>query len=432
MFERIGHYLRDTLWNFPLSEERGMRHFGLKWLRISYLALRGFYQNKCSASASSLTYYTIMSIVPLLAMALAIARGFGYHEKLKDELLDRFPDQTIAFTELFKYADTFLEQAKGGVIAGVGLGLLFLTVALLLSNLEVILNQIWGVKKHRSWKRILSDYFALMLITPIFFVIASSTTVFVVQYMEIGIRALPIGGWAIGWLLFLVNLTPYCLFAILFAFIYLLMPNTQVHFRSASIAGLFAGSLYLVVQWGYIYFQIGVNRYGAIYGSMAALPLFLVWIQISWFILLLGAELSCAHQTVADHEFEGCWEGMSLYFKRLISLWILHLAVKKGYLTLEILTKGFQIPVILSKPILEELVDCHLLHPARGGYVPSHNTGEMKIAECIEALESKGKDQFSFISSKALAPFEKALADFKKTIENSPTNLRMSHVPDSF
>jgi membrane protein len=431
MIEKIKHYFCETLWNFPLSQERGFRRFWVKWLRIGYLAARGFYQDKCSLSASSLTYYTIMSIVPVIAMAFAIARGFGYHDILRMELLERFPDQNTALVEIFKYADSFLEQARGGVIAGVGLVILFLTVALLLSSLEGILNHIWGVKYLRPWRRIFSDYFGLMLIGPILFVVASSMAVFTVEYLDIGIRSLPISGWAISWLLFLVNLVPYGLFWLLFTFLYLVMPNTQVHFRSAALAGLFTACLYVLVQWAYIVFQIGVNRYGAIYGSMAALPLFLIWIQVSWFLLLFGAEISCAHQTLGEHEYEGFAERMSYSFKRLLSLWIVHLAIKKGYLSLETLTKGYQIPIALSKQLLQELTDCELLHEARGGYVPAHHTFEMKISDCINALETRGENQFPLIDSKSLAAFENALDQFRKAIESSPANIRISHVPHS-
>ncbi len=431
MLEQMKHYFRDTLWNFPLNKEKGLRYFGLKWLRITYLAVRGFFQDKCSLSASSLTYYTVMSIVPVLAMAVAVARGFGYNDKLRAELLQRFADQDAAFIQLFGYADKVLDEARGGVIAMIGLVILFLTVALLLSSLESILNHIWGAKKLRSWRRILSDYFALMLIAPLFFVIASSMAVFVVENLEAGIRILPLSGWMISWLLFLVNLVPYGLFWILFSFIYLFMPNTQVKFSSALLAGLFAGCLYLLVQWGYIYFQIGVNRYGAIYGSMAALPLFLLWIQVSWFILLFGAEVACAHQTVHEHEFEVYVGRLSHNYKRLVSLWITHLAIKKGCLSLDMLTKGYQIPAALSQPILQELVDCHILYESKNGYIPSYQTLEMKVSECIEALELKGENHFPFIDSKEIAAFEKVLDDFRNAIEITPANIRLSHVPYS-
>lgn len=431
MLDKINYFFCETLWNFSLNEKKGIRRFVYKWLRVFYLSARGFYNDDCASNASSLTYYTLMSIVPALAMAFAVARGFGYDEILKSELLQRFPDQNTAWVELFGYADTILNQAKGGVIAGVGLLILFLTVALTLSSLESFLNRIWGVTRLRSWGRIFTDYFALMLIAPIIFVIASSMAVFVVENLEIGIRILPVSGWAISWLLFLVNLIPYCLFWLLFTLLYLIMPNIQVQFRSAALAGLFAGCLYMVAQWGYIYFQVGVTRYGAIYGSMAALPLFLVWIQVSWFIFLFGAEISCAHQTFLNHEFEGKIGRLSHNFKRLISLWITHLCIKKGFVTLEMLTQVYQIPVALCKPALQELVDCHILHEARGGYIPDHKTVEMKISDCIEILELRGENNFPVINSKSIASFERALNDFRKAIESTPANVRLSHVPNS-
>ncbi len=366
-----------------------------------------------------------MSIVPVLAMALAIARGFGYSELLRQELFNRFQDQNEALTQIFQYADNFLDQAKSGIIAGFGFALLFLTVILLLRNLEGILNGIWGVKKLRSWRRVLTDYFAVVLIAPVIFVIASSVSVFVVDILEKGIRLLPASLWAISWLLFLVHLVPYCLFALFFTFLYLFMPNTKVHFASALLGGVIAGCLYTAVQWGYIYFQVGVSRYGAVYGSMAALPLFLVWLQLSWFIVLFGAEVSCAHQTMDEHEFEVKAGRISYSFKRLLTLWILHLALK-GFLTRERLVKHYQVPSVLATPILQELVACHLLHETRGGYVAGHHVQNLKISEVIAILEERGENAFPFIEARSLAPFERALRAFCKMIESSPENIQLS------
>src|SRR5579872_2827647 len=109
--EKIKNYFREELWNFPLSQEKGWRRFKFKWLRIAYLSAKGFYQDNCATNASSLTYYTLMSIVPVIAMFFAIARGFGYHENLRQSLLQRFEDQSAALVAIFDYADKFLEQA---------------------------------------------------------------------------------------------------------------------------------------------------------------------------------------------------------------------------------------------------------------------------------------------------------------------------------
>jgi membrane protein len=431
MLEKIKQYFVYGLWDFPLSQEKGIRHFWIKWLRIAYLSARGFVQDKCSLSASSLTYYTLMSIVPILAMAFAIARGFGYHEVLKNQILTRFENQNIPLIEAFKYAEAFLVEARGGVIAGFGLALLFLTVILLLKTLEEILNAIWKVNRHRSLRRMLGDYFALMLIAPILFIIANSTAIFVVNRLENIIQLMALPTPAMKWLFFLVNLIPYFLFWMFFTFIYHFIPNTKVHFASASVAGFFTGCAYVVVQLIYFFFQIGVNRYGAIYGSMAALPLFLVWIQMSWFLLLFGAEISYAHQTLEEHEFEAKADRVSYSFKRLITLWIVHLALTKKFLTLDLLVKRYQIPARLVNPILDQLVVCEILHEARGGYIPDISAREMRISDVINTLESKGENEFPFIEANALAPFEKALLSFSKQIESSSQNIRLGHVSNT-
>ncbi|MES2272652.1 MAG: YhjD/YihY/BrkB family envelope integrity protein, partial [Chlamydiota bacterium] len=200
--------------------------------------------------------------------------------------------------------------------------------------------------------------------------------------------------------------------------------------------GLFAGCLYVILQWGYIYFQIGVNRFGAIYGSMAALPLFLIWLQLSWFLLLFGAEISHAHQTLADHEFEESASQVSFSFKRIVSLWIVHLTVnrflkREAPLSLELLTKFYQLPRALVIPLLKELVDCHLLVEVKGGYIPGRPIEELRISDVFDALESRGISDFPFIHSRQLAPFADLMDQFREQIEKSPLNILVHHVPHS-
>lgn len=430
MVERIKRYFSHDLWNFSLRKERGVRYFYLKWLRIICLTGRGFMRDQCSLSASSLTYYTLMSIVPILAMAFAVTRSFGFREVFQTAILKRFQDQHEALLQVFRYAEAFLEEARGGVIAGIGSSLLLMTVILLLSNLERIFNRIWGVKKLRSWKRILTDYFAMVLIGPIFFVAGNSTSVFVVDRLETAIRVFAGQSWVSSWLLFFANLIPYSLFWALFTLIYLLIPNTKVQGSSACVGALFASSLYLLVQWVYLYFQITLGRHSAIYGSMAALPLFLIWVQLSWFIVLFGAEIHCAHQTVEEHEFEGSVSQMSDRFKRLMSLWVLHLALRKGSLTKKVLVQEYHIPPAMALPILEELAEGHLLYETRRGYVPSHEAFVLKISEVLDLLEKKGESDFPFMQPESLEPFAKVLEDFRKSVETSPQNIRLAHVSD--
>ncbi|MBX7065658.1 MAG: YihY family inner membrane protein [Parachlamydiales bacterium] len=430
MIEKIKHYFLETLWNFSIYEKTGKKQFFYKWTRILFLSVRGFVEDQCSLRASSLTYYTIMSMVPVMALAFAVAKGFGLYQHFRVQILQQFPEHEVIFTELFKYADILLDQTRGSFIAGFGVILLIITAILMLSSLEGILNHIWGVNNLRTWWRIFTDYLAIMIFAPIFFIIANTMAVIVEERLSQIIHSFPISQTAISWLLFLVHLLPYCLFWILFTFIYFFIPNIKVHFRSAFLAGVIGGTAYLILQWGYIYFQVGVSRYGAIYGSMAAVPLFLVWLQLSWALLLFGVEISYAHQMAEEYEYERPIGRMSARMKKIISLWIAYLAVQEGFLSIEALAKHHKIPKGLSKQILQELADAKILAKGKNGYIPTERLFEMRLSDCLEALEMQGEDRFPFIKPDAF--FQKALVEFQKTIQTHPQNVRLKDVPHPF
>ena len=433
MYQRIRRYLVEELWNFPLSKETGRRHFFLKSLRISVLAIRDFFQDQCMLHASSLTYYTIMATVPILALSFAIARGFGFHDFLRERILLHFEQNHDVLLQILSFVDNMIDQAKGGVIAGMGIILLFWSITQLLSSLESTMNQIWKVKKFRSWRRIFSDYFALMLIGPCLFFISMSASVLFVNKADQGIEALHLGIFLSGTLLFIAQLVPYCLFWFLFTFIYIFMPNKKVPFSSAFLGGVVGGTIYLIVQLGYIYFQAGFNKIGAIYGSFAAFPLFLIWVQVSWFVLLLGAEVSHAHQTLDMHEFEEQSKRASFSYKRLLSLWIVHLAISKfvkgeSLLTRESVVIRYQIPYALAAPIVEDLISGGIFLDTPQGLLPAKPVEQLRIYDVISALETKGGAEFPFIDATSLAPFERALDSFRRQLETSSDNKLIYHL----
>jgi membrane protein len=198
-----------------------------------------------------------------------------------------------------------------------------------------------------------------------------------------------------------------------------------------------AGTLYFLVQWGYIYFQVGLNRYGAIYGSFAALPLFLIWVQVSWFLLLFGAEVSYAHQTLDTHEFESAAETASPNVRRLVSLWILHLAVKqfrekRSAMTFTWLIRHSRIPVALAEPILAMLCEAGLLIEMREkrSYLPGRSIDQLRISDVTLAIESRGTplSELPFFRAKELGSFEKALSVFQDLIEKSDENRFLAEI----
>lgn len=265
------------------------------WRRVAKVlmdAARGFIEDDCYSKASALTFYTLLSIVPVLAVIFGIAKGFGFENALEVEISHRFYEQRELTDKLIEFAYSWLQSVKGGVIAGFGIFVLLWSVFGLLNNIESNLNSIWKIRIGRPYSRKISDYLATMIICPIFLVTSSSLTVFLSTHLTHTAQHYGVAEVVSPVLVFLLKLFPFFLSWMLFTFIYLFMPNTKVYLRSGIIAGVLAGTAFQLWQWIYIRFQIGVASYGAIYGSFAALPLFLIWLQISWLILLAGAEVA--------------------------------------------------------------------------------------------------------------------------------------------
>lgn len=262
-----------------------------RMLRVLYDSTRGFLEDDCYSKASALTFYSLLSIVPILAVLFGIAKGFGLEHTLEFEISERFGEQRELMDKLIEFAYLWLQTVKGGIIAGFGVFVLFWSGLGLLSSIETTLNAIWKMPISRSISRRISDYLATMVICPFFLIISSSITVMLSHLAQaseshVFVEVIhPI-------LLFLLKIFPFILSAMLFTFVYFFLPNTKVYMRSAVIAGIIAGTAFQLLQWVYIKFQFGASSYGAIYGSFAALPLFLIWLQISWLILLAGAELA--------------------------------------------------------------------------------------------------------------------------------------------
>ena len=413
MLKKIKSYFSEGLWNFFLSEKTGLRAFLIKWIRIVYLAGKGFLKDKCGLSAAFLTYYSLMALVPYLAMTVALASVLGIQEMVKEELLRYFQSHAEVLSELFHFAERSIQEAKRGVVTAVSSAVLLFSALILVNSIEEALNQVWGVQKLRSWKRQLTDYFAFLLIFPPFFVFSSLFGLFLERNL---------GSW----------LPALFFFWLLFSFVYFFLPNTKVMIRSACIAGFITATLFLIVQWGYFHFQQKITNLNVIYGTMAALPLFLIWMKLNWLFFLLGGEISYAYQMQPAYEFEKHVEKMSHRLRRLSALWILNIAIKKQGIHREELVQNFQLPVALVERILHDLVASNLVEERVEGHFPKDFVHQMKISEIIEQLDFQGVDFFPFLSNARLQPFEATLGDFSRQIKGFASNVRMCDVPNTF
>ncbi len=439
MIAKLVDFISNGIWRIRVDNQPRHKSFLITQARIILLALRGFGEDKCQLRASALTFYTLLSIVPVLAMAFGISKGFGLEKLLERQLLEKIPGQQEVVTQMIGFARSMLENTQGGLIAGIGVAVLFWTVIKVLGNIEKSFNDIWGIKKGRSMSRKFSDYLSIMLICPILFVMSSSMTVLIASQVKAIVDRISFLGGLAPVIFTGLKLLPYAVFWILFTFVYIFMPNAKVRFSSGLVAGIIAGTVYQLVQGVYIGFQIGVAKYNAIYGSFAALPLFLAWLQLSWVIVLLGAEISFAHQNVDTYEFEPDSLRVSHSFKRLLTLEIMHRIVRgfsRGEKALNAveLSHVLDIPVRLVRQITFELSDAGLISEMGGdngkgsGYLPAHDISDMTVAGVITALDNAGLDNIPVHSSKEMDTMSESLQAFQKMIEKSPANRKLADI----
>ncbi len=381
---KIKRLVFHDIWEMQAPHRLGK--FFHRQLRIFFIVAKGFVDDRCLLRASALTYITLLSIVPLLAVAFSTLKGFGVQNTIRDIALKRVAGNLEQVVEqIASYVDKIDVTALGVV----GLGALICTVIMMLSQIERTFNEIWGVKVGRTILRKISDYLSVLIISPLMMAIATSITAsiqskaVVKKVMELGLSQL-------------AHLLPLVTAGIAFSFLYAFMPNTKVKMRSAIVGGVWAGSLWHIAQWCYINFQIGATRYNAIYGSFAQFPLFLIWVHFSWVIALLGAEISFAHQHVKTYKREQKAFALSVRSQEMLALQML-ISIgecfknKADKWSPEWFSTKWNIPIRLINELLFRLEKINTV--VRVGdrdsyYYPSRPLKQISIEETIAALRN--------------------------------------------
>jgi membrane protein len=440
--ERISAYktfLQADIWRLRADKLERRKLYWLSPLRIVLLAIRRFTEDRCELRASALTFYSLLSIVPVVAMAFGVAKGFGLEKLLEAQLLDKFEGQPEMAERILGFARTLLDNTKGGAIAGVGIVVLFWSVIKVLGNIEGSFNDIWGIKKARTLGRKLTDYLSVMMISPVLLIIASSATVLLTTQITAMVETLAFLGRAAGVIIFLLRLLPYTVIWLLFTFMYVFMPNAKVQLKSGLWGGIVAGTIYQIAQFAYIKFQIGVSGYGAIYGSFAALPLFLAWLQLSWLIVLFGAEISFARQNVAAYEFESDCSQLSHASKRTVALIIAHHCIKvflRGEKApdAEAIAQQLEIPIRLVRSALTELTGTKIVSEVCAtdlldiAYQPGCHIDDLTVTQVIGRLDRHGSDEIPIAPSKNLDKLRDILKGFDAANEKSPANIKLQEL----
>ncbi|MGR8932766.1 MAG: YihY/virulence factor BrkB family protein [Gammaproteobacteria bacterium] len=401
------------------------------------MSWRSFDADLCRLRASALTLYTLLSIVPVFAMLFGVAKGFGMERVLQERLLEQLPErQEIAF-KLIDFAKALLAKTQGEVVAGIGIAVLFWSVLSLIGEIEKSFNSIWKVPAGRTFGRKISDYLSVMLLAPLLLIISSSLAVYA-QSRLAGLASavnLPQSGTVL--LVSIFNYLPLAIVWLLFSFTFIFLPNTKVDYKSGIIAGILTGTAYQLTQWTYLRLQIGVSNYNAIYGSFAALPLFIVWLQVGWLIVLFGAELAFYHQHFESYRSRDDLKPMSFSLQKLAALRITHLLIQRFAaaetpLTAEQIARTLHLPLLAVRAITDALHSMHILARVQSNsgettaYQPGRDIGQLRIVTIIDALENYGDNVLP--ENGSLERFKHIAAQLDETVSNSPENRLLKDV----
>jgi membrane protein len=439
---RIADFINRRVWEYRLKDLGVAKAWIIRTLRVFLFASRKFVADRCDSTAAVLTYYSLLNVVPLLAVAFAIAKGFGLKRLIEKQILQLAGQagwQHEATDYLLEFANNLLHHTKSGLIAGVGVVLLLYTVISILGKIEWSFNEIREIKASRTLIRKFTDYMALMVVSPVLLVVSSSATVLVASKIRpiLGEFALlGVFGYVV---LFVLNLLPYVSIWVLLTALYLIMPNAKVPFRSAVIGGIAAGTITQIVQWVYINFQIGVAKYGAIYGSFAALPLFLVWLQISWMIVLFGAEIAYASEHTESYGFHPDYSAISPSDRRLLMLRICHLLIARFSrgdrpLSAQQIAEKMEIPVRLVQELLETLstiglvVETRIGRFGKTGYQPGRATEDITIMFVLEQYDKYGERPVPEPAGDEAVSIARYLKEIAEAGAQSPGNMRLKEI----
>lgn len=281
-------YCISGVWSDPRN------NFRTRSIKTLNLTVSSFFDRDLQNKSMALTYSTVLSLVPALAMLVAIGRGFGMSEVFQNELYSLFPSQHKAISVALKFCDSYLTNATQGMFVGIGLLFLLWTVISLLFQIEDTFNAIWGIRQGRTiWQKV-TDYIAICLIIPVLLVCSAGISLFMTDTIQDNIF-LPV---LTPMLNFFLELIPFVLSWLAFTLTYCLIPNTKVQFKYAAMGGLVASIGFTILQFIFLNSQMYLSNYNAIYGSFAFLPLMLLWLQFSWLLLLSGALLTYSVQNV--------------------------------------------------------------------------------------------------------------------------------------
>ena len=429
-------FFTDTVFRKSAGDYRNpVARWAVRQYKLLFYTVQGLSSHGTMVRSAALTFYTLMSLVPVVALVFAVVKGFGLTEGLEQNLYEALPQSPEVIDYVVDFAQKALARTQGGWVALAGVLTLFWAVIKVFGSIEDAFNNIWEVKSTRSAARKYSDYIAVVVIAPILWVISSSLGNYAAGMLGMegspALEALTrVGSLVVTW--------------VMFTFIYVVLPATKVRLSSALTAGIVAGTVFLLFQWGYVYLQRWMTSYNAIYGSFAALPLFLLWMQISWEILLLGGELSFAYQNAARFDEERESLLVSYDCRRKLMLGTVVLVARafrdgRGTVSFAEIRDRLDVPTRIMNNILFTLVRSRMLNEIRTEgteygleYAPARDISQLRVYDVLEAVDSHGfgRDTIDMRSNRELRRSAEAVETLKGVTRASDRNVRIIDLMD--
>ena len=400
-------FFTRSLWRVSAGDVSRSRYTSYNLLKITIQTIKCFIKDRVWIRAAALSYTTIFSIIPILALLFAIAKGFGF-ANIMERLLRGDAVENSTVDMVMTFIDNYLEFAKSGVFIGVGVVMLLWAIINLADSIESNMNAIWDVKKPRSYFRKLTDYLALFIVFPLVIILYAVVSIFMTTIYQRMTEYYIIS----SFVHICIKLAPYVLSGLIMTGLFIFIPNTKVKFRNALIPGMITGFLFQAFLYIYIQIQMSVSSYNAIYGSFAIIPMFMLWADISWSIILFGVEMSYVSQNIEQYNFGQEVDNVSRRYHDFFCVVVMSLICKRfeqggqPYTANELSDDG-EIPIRMTNRLLDELEEVGLIYGFSADaksetehYLPAIDINQLSIGRLLSTIESHGCEDFKIDHTK--------------------------------
>lgn len=413
----IQHFIRYDMWRHTTTEFNGLsQRLGYLLLRTIVLVVRGFASKNLNDTAKSLTFSLTFAIVPIMAMVVAIAKGFGMADAIEQYLNSTFLGEAGMVPTVMEMVDRYLATAQGGLFIGIGILILLWAVYSFFESVETAFNTIWNVAKSRSIIRKFTTYITIVILIPIVMVCNTGLNVFIHTNLNNSLFVQFVICWVV------------------FTWMYMAIPYTRVRFFSALIPGILMGTLFKLLQMLSVYLLAMLSRTSIVYGAFASIPILMIWLQYTSLLILIGAEMSYAIQNNADFEYEEDLNSMSRRYKDFVMLYLLSTIIKRfendeAPLTAKELAIRDHLPIRLVNQLLSRLVETEVVREVfvedreERTYQPALDTHKISVGMVIDRIDAQGTEEFLQAPSKEMEAFWTKYLELKKANQHLDTIL---------